>query len=55
MMSLTENHMNLLPEFSAKVRRHVMLHQEGRSAEAAVTENALELASPPGVGDGRSA
>ncbi len=54
-MSHTENHINLLPEFSAKVRRNVMLHQEGRSAEAAVTENALELASPPGVGDGRSA
>lgn len=46
---------NLLPEFSAEVGRHVMLHQEGRGAEAAVTEDALELTSPPGVGDGRSA
>ena len=54
-MSLTGNPINLLPEFSAKVRRHVMLHQEGRSAKAAVTENALELASSPGVGDWRSA
>ena len=46
---------NLLPEFSAEVGRHVVLHQEGRGAEAAVTEDALELAAPPGVGDRRSA
>ena len=32
-----------------------MLHQEGRGPEAAVTEDALELTSPPGIGDRRSA
>ena len=35
--------------------RHVVLHQEGRGPEASVTEDTLELSSPPGVGDGRPA
>ena len=46
---------DLPPEFSAEVRRHVVLHQEGRGPEASVTENTLELSSSPRVGDGCSA
>ena len=48
------NH-DLPPEFSAEVRRHIVLHQEGRGPEASVTEHALELSSSPRVSDGCSA
>ena len=55
MMLLRKLNHDLLSEFSAEVRRHIVLHQEGRGPEAPVTEHALELSPSPRVGDGRSA
>ena len=40
---------NLRPELLAEVRGHVVLHEEGRGAEAAVAQHALVLAAAPRV------